>query len=183
MLKPWMLLAGGEDPRTLVSPIKLLGCDKKCSNFLKGQLRPLYVYIFLFKQNFSDKTVALSGIQTWIVRVEDVHADHHPGHHRRFHKFYLWIPRTDVDVVRAVPVDCIHVLDFNLWKSLTEPNKQILLCSSEIMHSDWLNIVMWLWTSNQSASFQHSYAIQKIFHRVDVALFTLQRDNIFWLFP
>ena len=41
------------------------------TQFLRGQLRPLFVYLRSFQA-----TVGLGGIRTWIVRREGKHADH-----------------------------------------------------------------------------------------------------------
>ena len=46
--------------------------------FLKNGLTPASFCLFSFcsNRNFTEKTVGVSRIQTWIVRVESNHADH-----------------------------------------------------------------------------------------------------------
>ena len=41
-----------------------------------GPTRPLFCFFLFFSNTNLEKTVVLSGIRTWIVRVEGEHADH-----------------------------------------------------------------------------------------------------------
>ena len=51
--------------------------EKRSEDFVKKRANPASFLFFLFFSNTNlEKTVVLSGIRTWIVRVEGEHADH-----------------------------------------------------------------------------------------------------------